>query len=90
MLILIHTVHCIVAIAHLLLLLLFLDTQEDRNFLTILVKYFCEFLQNIKVADSSIPILTMEKVSDLMKKLQDECLAPLGAALQTRKYVRFI
>ena len=64
------------------------DTEEQREFLLVLTEYFCDFLGNVKVADNSIPIATVEKVSDMMSKLRDDCLSPLGTALIKREHVR--
>lgn len=55
-----------------------------------MVDLFAEFLFNIKVADYTIPGTAVEKISEMMEKLREDCLRPFGLIVSQKKLVILI
>lgn len=51
----------------------------------IVTDIFAEFLCTIKVTDYTVPDATVEKISEMMEKLCEECLKPFGLLISNRE-----
>lgn len=54
--------------------------------LSVIVELTVTFLSSIKVADYSVPALTVERVHEMMGKLKEACVSKLAELVPT-KYV---